>query len=653
MKMRRMYKKWVLPVLLTILLLILAGCAAATQPAATEAPATEAPATEEEPTVIPTQTIEVEKRVIEMEWPTQMHLGDSDIIRLSLVPSADGYTATMEYEDHSLASQTVQVKRPSGYILKAAAHLYGANFAIEPGEAVWYPVNEGEATVWRWSVAATSAGRQRLSLFLLLRWEPDAGISGNVKEAVLFDRGFEIQVLSWFGMNRSGALWLGFIGVVLSGGLGLLAGGSRRRWGKPLLQQRSASAALSIESGIGIQLGAEETQLLRALFGAYKRLIVQNEFQSGYSGARTFLAHPLNEDGNADAETIIKIGRRADIVAEYDHFETYVKKRLPPLTARIQNVPISVRGSERAALQYTCISEPGRPPVSLRQTLLKDPDPAYLQRLFDAFGPYWWLQRTPFTFRMEQEYDRLLPPHLILEPCEGAARRVIKAEDAIHPASYRVGEIVELSRFKQYKVRADGQSLTLLGQAKSGQAQMRLRWLDAHLPKGGTARVVSTRREMLEAATQGFNLFGLSDPLDKLEGWLQTPLTSTRSVIHGDLNLENVLVGPGELVWLIDFAETREGHTLFDFSHLAAEVIAQVIAPRYENAAHLLDYLQQGNDPLLNTIESLAGQCQFNVGEKREYRLAVALACIGGLKYRNLDAKAKQALYLAAALWGE
>ncbi|MEA5078467.1 MAG: phosphotransferase [Anaerolineaceae bacterium] len=643
MKTRRLFNKWVVAALLAIVLLILAGCAAATQPAATEAPATE-----EMPTVMPTQTVEVEKRVVEMEWPTQMHLGDSDIIRLSLVPSADGYTATVEYKDHSLESQSVQVKRPEGYILRAAARLNGVNFAIEPAETVWYPVNEGEPTVWRWSIAATSAGRQRLTLHLLLRWEPEAGNSGDVKEAVLFDRGLEIQVLSWFGMNRNGALWLGLIGIALSGSLGLLAGGSRRRWGKTLLQERSASSALRIESGAGIQLGANETQLLRALFGAYKRLILQNEFQSGYSGARTFLAHPVKEDGIADAETIIKMGRREDIVAEYEHYDTYVKKRLPPITARIQSVPISVHGSKMAALQYTCISEAGKPPVSLRQTLLREADPVYFQRLFDAFGPYWWLQRTPFTFRMEQEYDRLLPPHLVLEPCEGAAKRVIKPEDAIHPASYRVGEIVELSGFKQYKVRADGESLTLIG-----QPQMRLRWLDAHLPKGGAARVVSTRREMLLAATQGFNLFGLPDPLEKLEVWLQTPLTSTRSVIHGDLNLENVLVGPGELVWLIDFAETREGHTLFDFSHLAAEVIAQVIAPRYKNAKDLFVYLQRGSDPLLNAIERLAGQCQFNVGEKHEYRLALALACIGGLKYRNLSAQAKQALYLAAALSGE
>ena len=52
------------------------------------------------------------------------------------------------------------------------------------------------------------------------------------------------------------------------------------------------------------------------------------------------------------------------------------------------------------------------------------------------------------------------------------------------------------------------------------------------------------------------------------------PVMSPRSIIHGDLNLENVLIGPGGMVWLIDFATTREGHPLMDFAHLEAEIIA-------------------------------------------------------------------------------
>ena len=81
--------------------------------------------------------------------------------------------------------------------------------------------------------------------------------------------------------------------------------------------------------------------------------------------------------------------------------------------------------------------------------------------------------------------------------------------------------------------------------------------------------------------------------------WEKT-ITGTRSVIHGDLNLENVLVGPGSLVWLIDFAQTREGHPLFDFAHLESELIAHVLAVRAGSPRAYLDLWQRGSDPLLN-----------------------------------------------------
>lgn len=38
-------------------------------------------------------------------------------------------------------------------------------------------------------------------------------------------------------------------------------------------------------------------------------------------------------------------------------------------------------------------------------------------------------------------------------------------------------------------------------------------------------------------------------------------------------------------MWLIDFARTREGHTLFDFAHLGAEIVAHVLAVRADSAA--------------------------------------------------------------------
>ncbi len=162
-----------------------------------------------------------------------------------------------------------------------------------------------------------------------------------------------------------------------------------------------------------------------------------------------------------------------------------------------------------------------------------------------------------------------------------------------------------------------------------------------------SGRVVATRLTLLQELVAGLDLLGLPDPLEKLPAWLDERLAGTQSTIHGDLNLENILVGPGGFVWLIDFAQTREGHPLFDFAHLEAEIIAHVIAPRCSSPTDYLSLLQA--TPLLSSLHAIAGRCLFNPTQPREYALARALACLGALKFTNLDSHARHLLYLTAA----
>ena len=180
--------------------------------------------------------------------------------------------------------------------------------------------------------------------------------------------------------------------------------------------------------------------------------------------------------------------------------------------------------------------------------------------------------------------------------------------------------------------------------------------------------MIATRMDLLQSTTTGFDLMGLPDPLEKLPLLLQEPIRGTRSIIHGDLNLENILIGPGGMVWLIDFATTREGHPLTDFAHLEAEIIAHVIAPQIKDAAAfewILESLfgneiQQNQQPPLSNLKSLvtslheiAFNCLANPSQPREYWLALYVSCLGALKYRNLDEYQKYLLYLTAAFLGK
>jgi hypothetical protein len=639
-------------------LALLASCAPAMQPTEEEKPVeTPAPAVQEPGTseVRPTQALQptplptpfIESRTVELEWPARLRLGDSDVLRLSLIPSQDGYQAQAEFDEHQVQTRPAPLKHRPGYSLIGIARLDGIGFAVSPAGEQARMVPPGETVTWRWSLAARQAGQQRLTISLTLRWEPEPGVTGPVSESLAFDRSLDVQVDSILGMTQTQAMGAGVAGLLLGGMLGAAALAGRRGAPQRGLRTAAPNRRLQVERSASLTVSPEETDLLQGLFARYSRLVLENEFKSGYSGARAFLVQPVRADGRADASAIAKLGPRADILDEYDNYEQFVKDRLPPMTARIQRPPVALRGGRLAALQYTFIAEPGRSPRSLRQALLADANPEYLQRLFEAFGPNWWMQRQPYTFLWEQEYDRFLPPHWLLEPAPGERPRRSLGERG--PFDLNQGEVVRLEAFRRRRPRADGASWSLHSASHNGQPVQRLRWMSAQPPQpGAAARVTASRSDLLQRWASGIDLRGLPDPLEKLPAWLGSTVQGSRAVIHGDLNLENILVGPGSLVWLIDFAQTREGHSLLDFAHLGSEIIAHILSARCDSPESFLNCLQAG-DPLLMALEEIAGRCLFDPARLQEYQVALALACLGAMKYPNLPPFSRGCLYLAAA----
>lgn len=613
----------------------------------------------------PTTDVEpdIEARILEMEWPPRLRLGDSDVIRLSLIPSLNGYTVHTDFPDHTTVTETLKVPSTPGYDLLAVARLEGVGFEIAPqGEQVAQLLT-GQELTFQWSLQPLRAGQQRMIVNLVLRRVPQAGLNLAVLETPLYNRALNIDVVSFFGMDRGQAMTGGLVGMLLGSGL-LLTGLFYQPGGlRAILEIARPNPDLSIEPPPGLVVSTAEAALLRALFTRYSRLILESEFLSGYSGARTFLARPLQPDGRADAHTIIKIGDRLSVQQEYANYERFVKDTLPPVTARIQRAPVSVPGSPRAAVQYTFIGTPAQPPRSLRQALLERPDAGLLNQLFETFGPNWWMQRRPYAFRLSLEYDRVLPTHLVVEPVENRGHaRPLDGRTPPEELDLQIGDLVTLSNFPLLERRADGRSYSLLGHPAPGRPAMRVRWLSTLHPNGATGRITATRASLLAGWAADFESFDLPDPLLPLPDILSESLTASQSIIHGDLNLENILVGPGGFVWLIDFALTREGHTLFDFAHLSASLIAHVIAPQVTHPKDYLDLLNekpftagQSLDAfsplagLLAALNRIAGQCLANPTRPEEFQRALYLACLGALKYENLDRHARHLLYLTAA----
>jgi hypothetical protein len=674
------------------LLLAACGGAATTQPspatepavAATTAPPTQAPAATEAPapftqtpiveptTIVPTTTqppvvvtapptqiaptAVIEERMIELEWPSQMRLGESDIIRIALIPSREGYTITTEFPEHQIVTNPVPVERPGGYGLSAIARLDAIGFRVAPEAEIPQGLPLDQPVTWRWTVTPVAAGQQRLTLSLKLLWTPLAGNPSPPRETVIYSKGLTVQVISFLGMTIGQAAGVGVFGAAVGAALSLplAAYFLFRPRPRALLQTIAPNAGLVVEAPPTFHLSDDERTLLRALFHRYSRVTLEAEFRSGYSGARTFLALPVRADGRADAYTIAKLGERDSIQREFENYETFVKDTLPPMTARIQETPVTAgtKTDGRAAVRYTFISEPTRLPISLRESLISNPQssnsPALLEKLFSTFGPNWWMQRKPYTFRLAQEYDRMLPAHFVLEPTTEKPSGELDGRRPPAQFNFQTGAVIAVTNLRIVERRPDGKSLSLQGAVTPGQPPLRVRWNSLKLPEGRTAKVFATRDSLLCDLTASFDRFGLPDPLAKLPALLDERLIATQSTIHGDLNLENILVGPGGFVWLIDFAQTRDGHPLYDFAHLEAGIIAQVIAPQFNSASKYLPQLDSLH-PLRATLHDIAKRCLFNPSQPREYHLALFMACVGALKYVNLNSFQKHILYLTAA----
>ncbi|MEZ4662257.1 MAG: phosphotransferase [Caldilineaceae bacterium] len=168
---------------------------------------------------------------------------------------------------------------------------------------------------------------------------------------------------------------------------------------------------------------------------------------------------------------------------------------------------------------------------------------------------------------------------------------------------------------------------------------------------------------------------GLLQPLAELDLLLDRVVEARFSTIHGDLNLNNVLVDMATgFAWLIDFADTRHGPTLYDLQRLEVQVIikllpalfaqesARPVAQQMAALASLLDALhadppsplapdQALQEPyvLLTHIRRLARQYLMDDLEWDEYYWGLTAALIGALKFDELAEQTRCLILTAAA----
>lgn len=361
----------------------------------------------------------------------------------------------------------------------------------------------------------------------------------------------------------------------------------------------------------------DRQRILQQMFRKYDNVRIERVFTEGFSGSSVMLARPMHGDGRADARVVVKIDDKHAIRWEKQRYDSYVKDRLPPRTARIEGEPIMPEGLSIGGIKYTFLkAREEESPTDLREYLAAN-DPAQIaeflyEGLYNSFREAWWGQQQAYSFFTWSEYELVLPPALIVEalpagtalPPNGSVLRPLG--DWSRTGAPHIGDIVELEGFAVLKTKREKQVVQLVYGTESAainwSGRIDVEGLDlaqksyfrGEPMRRLLGRVRRTREDILleQASTLGTE-FPLSDeflprqsslsdrypnPIQRYRNVLERRIAGTLSTIHGDLHTGNILIGSNQDAWLIDFEWTRDGHTLFDWAVLEISLLIDYVA---------------------------------------------------------------------------
>lgn len=452
-------------------------------------------------------------------------------------------------------------------------------------------------------------------------------------------------------------------------------------------------------------LSDEHLLILRRMFSGHGRIRVDSHLTGGFTRALVLIVTPIQADGQEDAAVVVKIDDTDHILDEAQRYETHVKGILPPLTARLEERPVAPEISNLAGLYYTLVTKPGQRPQDLRtaaQEMGTDRLGYWLrQQLYDQFGDKWWKLRRAFRFQVWTEYDWMLPPVLTLQylPDDAAtADHVIRVPiNRSRLQKVEQGQIITLENFTVQRVYQDRNSIQV-ATGRGNEATRRAYRIDIHnldlkgelhyrgeVIESISGRVRSTRHDALMSAADilepPFDLHAtrifieqpkpldLPNPLMVYQDLLYNHVNGSTSKIHSDLHLGNILIGPNDTAFLIDFEHAREGHTLFDWATLEISLLNELVMPlvgsTWDDAYVVLEYIvalnaqrslpHTNNDitlafaPLI-ALRDIVKESLANPNKWDEYYIGLALSALRAMGWETLHIGGRRLMLLVAAL---
>ncbi len=449
----------------------------------------------------------------------------------------------------------------------------------------------------------------------------------------------------------------------------------------------------------------EHLFILRRMFASYPRIRIERRL-TGFRKALILVVTPIQADEREAAPIVAKIDHADNILDEVQRYEAHVKSALPLQAARLEDPPTAPEASDLAGIKYTLVASSGIAPQDLRNRVRAqgvDDLGQFLKReLYTRFCKNWWQQNRQYRFQAWMEYDWLLPPTLTLDfagdlepPPQALVLRIpfnrARAKTRLRELEH--GDVVVLENFAVQRIDRDENVVKLAvgygSEADKRAYKVEVRGLDlsqnlfyrGEIVERIVGTVWKTRHEMLlEAALDLQPDFDLRqrwlpaghsrvvNPLHVYDDLLDRHVTGSQSKIHGDLHLGNVLIGPNNSMWLIDFGHTRDGHTLFDWATVDVSLLGDAVMldqdDSWETARHLLRQIMALNGRLPETtdgvpfaalqviaaVRDIVQECLLVADHWEEYYVALALCALRAVTWKTMSLGGRRLMFLLAGL---
>ena len=216
-----------------LLILTISACGGAAAPDG-ESPAAEEPAvlptfsapeepvlTEEPEIIAPTSVPAIpEQRMLTLEFPQQIRIGDSDRVRLTLeIDDSGNIVPTAEVEGNVVMGEVIEIPNlyETHHVI-AEAKFDIAGVQVSPSEIFSQTLSQGQSVTFYWSVRPQETGVYRGTIWFYLRFVDN--VSGEESQKTVSAQLVEIEAVSLLGIPTGLVRTFGGVGSVVGAIIG-------------------------------------------------------------------------------------------------------------------------------------------------------------------------------------------------------------------------------------------------------------------------------------------------------------------------------------------------------------------------------------------------------------------------------------------------